>query len=111
MFENYEYGTMAKEIDDLFGAVEKFMNAAARASGMEFMDMIKGMDERTGAMAGAAIELYNKSKGSAINAGRRFDEMSKQLCRIQELNESLVKRNEQLESMLRSIEEKRNRMD
>lgn len=82
---------------------ENVMNTAYKASGVSIMDAMDGLDAKSGAMVGAAMTLYRKTKNLALNQAKAMDKLQNSFDELKEMNKKILAQNEQLQRMLQDM--------
>ena len=65
-------GTLEKQTEEILKECEKLMDVAYKASGVSIMDAMDSLDATSGAILGAAMSIYKKSKKSGSCAGESY---------------------------------------
>ena len=58
------------------------------------------LDAKNGAVLGAAMTLYKKSKNLALTQAKAMDKMQNSFDELKEMNKKLLAQNEQMQRML-----------
>ena len=82
---------------------EKVMDLAYKASGVSILDAMDGLDAESGAILGAVVTLYKKSKNLVLAQAKSMDKMQNGFDELKEMNKKLLAQNEQMQRMLRDM--------
>lgn len=96
-------GSLETQTEEVLKECENVMNAAYKASGASVMDIMDGLDAESGAMVGAAMTLYRKTKDLALNQAKAIDKLQNSFDELKEMNKKMLEQNEQLQRMLRDM--------
>lgn len=92
--------SLEKQTEELLKECEKVMDVAYKASGVSIMDVMDSLDAKNGAVLGAAMTLYKKSKNLALTQAKAMDKMQNSFDELKEMNKKLLAQNEQMQRML-----------
>lgn len=92
--------TLEKQTEEVLKECEKVMDAAYKASGVSIMKAMDGLDAESGAVLGAVMALYKKSKNLALTQAKAMDKMQNSFDELKEMNKKLLAQNEQMQRML-----------
>lgn len=92
--------SLEKQTEELLKECEKVMDVAYKASGVSIMDAMDGLDAESGAILGAAMTLYKKSKNLALTQAKAMDKMQNGFDELKEMNKKLLEQNEQMQRLL-----------
>ena len=95
--------SLEKQTKEVLKECEKVMDVAYKASGVSIMDAMDSLDAESGAMLGAAMTLYRKSKNLALTQAKAMDKMQNSFEELKEMNKKLLAQNEQMQRMLRDM--------
>lgn len=98
LFKNEE--SLEKQTEEILKECEKVINVSYKASGVSIMDVMDGLDAKNGAVLGAAMTLYKKSKNLALTQAKAMDKMQNSFDELKEMNKKLLAQNEQMQRML-----------
>ena len=93
-------GTLEKQTEEILKECEKAMDIAYRASGVSIMDAMDSLDAESGAILGAAMSIYKKSKNLVLAQAKAMDKMQNGFDELKEMNKKLLAQNEQMQRML-----------
>ena len=93
-------GTLEKQTEEVLKECEKFMDVAYKASGVSIIDAMDSLDAESGAILGAVMTLYKKSKNLVLAQAKAMDKMQNGFDELKEMNKELLAQNEQMQSML-----------
>ena len=93
-------GTLEKQTEEILKECEKVMDAAYKASGVSIMDAMDSLDTESGAILGAVMTLYKKSKNLVLAQAKAMDKMQNGFDELKEMNKKLLAQNEQMQRML-----------
>lgn len=96
-------GSLETQTEEVLKECENVMNVAYKASGASVMDIMDGLDAESGAMVGAAMTLYRKTKDLALNQAKAIDKLQNSFDELKEMNKKMLEQNEQLQRMLRDM--------
>ena len=96
-------GTLEKQTEEILKECENLMDVAYRASGVSIMDAMDSLDATTGAILGAAMSIYKKSKNLVLAQAKAMDKMQNGFDELKEMNKKLLAQNEQMQRMLRDM--------
>ena len=103
LFGNEVEESLEKQTEELLKECEKVMDVAYKASGVSIMDAMDSLDAESGAILGAAMTLYKKSKNLALAQAKAMDKMQNGFDELKEMNKKLLEQNEQMQRMLRDM--------
>lgn len=95
--------SLENQTEEVLKECEKVMDVAYKASGLSIMDTMNGLDAESGAMLGAVMALYRKSKNLALTQAKAMDKMQNSFDELKEMNKKLLEQNEQMQRMLRNM--------
>lgn len=95
--------SLEKQTEEILKECEKVMDVAYKASGVSIMDAMDSLDAESGAILGAVMTLYKKSKNLALNQAKAIDKLQNGFDELKEMNKKLLEKNEQLQRMLRDM--------
>ena len=93
-------GTLEKQTEEILKECEKVMDVAYKASGVSIMDAMDSLDAESGAILGAVMTLYKKSKNLVLTQAKAMDKMQNGFDELKEMNKKLLAQNEQMQRML-----------
>lgn len=93
-------GSLEKQTEEILKECEKVMDVAYKASGVSIMDAMNSLDAESGAILGAAMTLYKKSKNLVLTQAKAMDKIQNSFDELKEMNEKLLAQNEQMQSIL-----------
>ena len=93
-------GSLEKQTEEILKECEKVMDAAYKVSGVSIMDAMEGLDAESGAILGAAMTLWRKSKTLALTQAKAMDKMQNSFDELKEMNKKLLEQNEQMRRLL-----------
>ena len=93
--------SLEKQTEELLKECEKVMDVAYKNSGVSILDAMDGLDAESGAILGAVMTLYKKSKNLALMQAKAMDKMQNGFDELKEMNKKLLAQNEQMQRMLR----------
>ena len=96
-------GTLEKQTEEVLKECENLMDVAYKASGVSIMDAMDSLDATSGAILGAAMSLYKKSKNLVLAQAKTMDKMQNSFDELKEMNKKLLAQNEQMQRMLRDM--------
>ena len=96
-------GTLEKQTEEVLKECEKVMDVAYKASGVSIIDAMDSLDAESGAILGAVMTLYKKSKNLVLAQAKAMDKMQNGFDELKEMNKELLAQNEQMQRMLRYI--------
>ena len=96
-------GTLEKQTEEILKECEKVMDVAYKASGVSIMDAMDSLDAESGAILGAVMTLYKKSKNLVLAQAKAMDKMQNGFDELKEMNKKLLAQNEQMQHMLRDM--------
>ena len=100
LFGNEVEESLEKQTEELLKECEKVMDVAYKASGVSIMDAMDSLDAESGAILGAVMTLYKKSKNLALAQAKAMDKMQNGFDELKEMNKKLLAQNEQMRRML-----------
>nr|DAF83617.1 MAG TPA: hypothetical protein [Caudoviricetes sp.] len=103
LFRNNVKGSLENQTEEVLKECEKVMDVAYKASGLSIMDAMNGLDAESGAMLGAVMALYGKTKNLALTQAKAMDKMQNSFDELKEMNKKLLKQNEQMQHTLRNM--------
>ena len=95
--------TLEKQTEEVLKECEKVMDVAYKASGVSIMDAIDSLDAESGAILGAVMTFYKKSKNLVLAQAKAMDKMQNGFDELKKMNEELLAQNEQMQRMLRDM--------
>ena len=95
--------SLEKQTEEVLKECEKLMDVAYKASGVSIMDAMDSLDAESGAILGAAMSIYKKSKNLALAQAKAMDKMQNGFDELKEMNKKLLAQNEQMQRMLRNM--------
>ena len=95
--------SLEMQAEEVLKECEKVIDVAYKTSGESIMDAMGGLDAETGAILGAAMTLYKKSKKLVLAQAKAMDKMQNGFDELKEMNEKLLAQNEQMQRMLRDM--------
>ena len=98
-----EVESLEMQAEEVLKECEKVIDVAYKASGESIMDAMGSLDAGTGAILGAAMTLYKKSKNLVLAQAKAMDKMQNGFDELKEMNEKLLAQNEQMQCMLRDM--------
>ena len=96
-------GTLEKQTEEILKECENLMDVAYKASGVSIMDAMDSLDATSGAILGAAMSIYKKSKNLVLAQAKAMDKMQNGFDELKEMNKKLLAQNEQMQRMLRDM--------
>lgn len=96
-------GTLEKQTEEVLKECENLMDVAYKASGVSIMDAMDSLDATSGAILGAAMSIYKKSKNLVLAQAKTMDKMQNGFDELKEMNKKLLAQNELKERMLRDM--------
>lgn len=100
----FGYGeSLEKKTTEILGECEKLIDVSVKASGVSIMDAMSGLDAETGAMVGAAMKIYKKSKDLAVMQAKAMDQMLVNFEELKKTNEELHKQNDGIRQVLSNL--------
>ena len=93
-------GTLEKQTEEILKECENLMDVAYKASGVSIMDAMDSLDATSGAILGAVMTLYKKSKNLVLAQAKAMDKMQNGFDELKEMNKKLLAQNEQMQRML-----------
>ena len=103
LFGNEVEESLEKQTEELLKECEKVMDVAYKASGVSIMDAMDSLDAERGAILGAVMTLYKKSKNLVLAQAKAMDKMQNGFDELKEMNEKLLAQNEQMQRMVRDM--------
>ena len=103
LFGNEVEESLEKQTEELLKECEKVMDVAYKASGVSIMDAMDSLDAESGAILGAVMTLYKKSKNLVLAQAKTMDKMQNGFDELKEMNKKLLEQNEQMRRMLRDM--------
>ena len=103
LFGNEVEESLEKQTEELLKECEKVMDIAYKASGVSIMDAMDGLDAESGAILGAVMTLYKKSKNLVLAQAKAMDKIQNGFDELKEMNKKLLEQNEQMQRMLRDM--------
>lgn len=100
LWRNEVKGSLENQTEEVLKECEKVMDVAYKASGLSIMDAMNGLDAESGAMVGAVMTLYRKSKDLALNQAKAMDKLQNSFDELKDMNKKLLAQNEQMQRML-----------
>lgn len=100
MRKNFE---MERKAEELMKGVDETINTAFKASGIDIMDMIEGLDETTGAMIGGYMKMLKKAKEFTTQQSKALDYLVETVQDLKEHNEILSKNQAYLQERLQDL--------
>ena len=95
--------SLEMQAEEVLKECEKVIDVAYKTSGESIMDAMGGLDAETGAILGAAMTLYKKSKKLVLAQAKAMDKMQNGFDELKEMNKKLLAQNEQMQRMLRDM--------
>ena len=95
--------TFEKQTEEILKECEKLIDVAYKASGVSIMDAMDSLDAESGAILGAAMSVYKKSKNLVLAEAKAMDKMQNGFDELKEMNKKLLAQNEQMRCMLRDM--------
>ena len=95
--------SLEKQTEEILKECEKLMDVAYKASGVSIMDTMDSLDATSGAILGAAMSIYKKSKNLVLAQAKAMDKMQNGFDELKEMNKKLLAQNEQMQRMLRDM--------
>ena len=95
--------SLEKQTEEILKECEKLMGVAYKASGVSIMDAMDSLDAESGAILGAVVTLYKKSKNLVLAQAKAMDKMQNSFEKKKKMNEELLVQNEQMQRMLRDM--------
>ena len=96
-------GTLEKQTEEILKECENLMDVAYKASGVSIMDAMDSLDATSGAILGAAMSIYKKSKNLVLAQAKAMDKMQNGFDELKEMNKKMLEQNEQTQRMLRDM--------
>lgn len=93
-------GSLEKQTEEILKECEKVMDVAYKASGVSIMDAMDSLDAESGAILGATMTLYKKSKNLVLTQAKVMDKMQNSFDELKEMNKKMLAQNEQMQRML-----------
>ena len=103
LFGNEVEESLEKQTEELLKECEKVMDVAYKASGVSIMDTMDSLDAESGAILGAVMTLYKKSKNLVLAQAKAMDKMQNGFDELKEMNKKLLAQNEQMQRMVRDM--------
>ena len=95
--------SLEKQTEEILKECENLMDVAYKASGVSIMDAMDSLDAESGAILGAVMTLYKKSKNLVLAQAKAMDKMQNSFDELKEMNKKLLAQNEQMQRMLRDM--------
>ena len=95
--------SLEKQTEEILKECEKLMDVAYKASGVSIMDAMDGLDAESGAILGAAMSLYKKSKNLVLAQAKAMDKMQNGFDELKEMNKELLAQNEQMQEKMQRM--------
>ena len=70
---------------------------------IRLLEAMDSLDAESGAILGAVMTLYKKSKNLALAQAKTMDKMQNGFDELKEMNKELLAQNEQMQRMLRDM--------
>ena len=103
LFGNEVEESLEKQTEELLKECENLMDVAYKASGVSIMDAMDSLDAESGAILGAAMSIYKKSKNLALAQAKAMDKMQNGFDELKEMNKKLLEQNEQMRRILHDM--------
>ena len=103
LFGNEVEESLEKQTEEILKECEKLMDVAYKASGVSIMDAMDGLDAESGAILGAAMSLYKKSKNLVLAQAKAMDKMQNGFDELKEMNKELLAQNEQMQEKMQRM--------
>lgn len=99
------------KMESMFCAVDQMMNDMFKASGIDILDAIGGMDDETAAMVIPACKMYTEAKELSLETADMMDEQKLRMEQLLKMNEELIKQTMNLREEQRLLINKIEKME